>query len=174
MKHVFYILPIIAIILSGCFHQPQKSSEISSFEECVAAGNPVMESYPRQCRTQDGNLFVEELSPGEQDRISGRHTLEAAKETAKVWVMSSAPTYLFDGSKLEVVSASEYDDTCDTCFEVTLTFESAHGGFGDRTDKIVTQVITPHEIKVQVENGEVVSALTDGVYDELNAQIISK
>ncbi|MBU0527191.1 hypothetical protein KKE92_01815 [Candidatus Micrarchaeota archaeon] len=26
-------------------------SNISSFEECVAAGNPVMESYPRQCRS---------------------------------------------------------------------------------------------------------------------------
>ena len=35
--------------------------EITSFEECVAAGNPVMESYPRQCRTEDGNLFVEEI-----------------------------------------------------------------------------------------------------------------
>ena len=34
---------------------------ISSFEECVAAGNPVMESYPRQCRTQKGVLFAEEL-----------------------------------------------------------------------------------------------------------------
>ncbi len=27
--------------------------EIDSFEECVAAGNPVMESYPRQCRAGD-------------------------------------------------------------------------------------------------------------------------
>lgn len=34
---------------------------ITSFEECVAAGNPVMESYPRQCRTADGDLFVEEI-----------------------------------------------------------------------------------------------------------------
>jgi len=34
---------------------------IANFEECVAAGNPVMESYPRQCRTQDGRLFVEEI-----------------------------------------------------------------------------------------------------------------
>jgi eight-cysteine-cluster-containing protein len=35
---------------------------ITSFEECVAAGNPVMESYPRQCRTKDGVLFVEEVA----------------------------------------------------------------------------------------------------------------
>ena len=36
-------------------------SLIDSFEECVAAGNPVMESYPRQCRTSDGKHFVEEI-----------------------------------------------------------------------------------------------------------------
>ncbi len=35
---------------------------IDSFEDCVAAGNPVMESYPRQCRTQDGLHFVEIIS----------------------------------------------------------------------------------------------------------------
>jgi len=35
---------------------------IDSFEACVQAGNPVMESYPRQCRTADGQLFVEEVA----------------------------------------------------------------------------------------------------------------
>ncbi|HJJ23206.1 MAG TPA: hypothetical protein OQH54_05790 [Nitrosopumilus sp.] len=35
---------------------------ISNFEECIAAGNPAMESYPRQCRTSDGQHFVEEIS----------------------------------------------------------------------------------------------------------------
>ena len=46
-------------------------SMINSFEECVAAGNPVMESYPRQCRTQDGKHFVESLSEQEQCEIAG-------------------------------------------------------------------------------------------------------
>jgi glyoxylase-like metal-dependent hydrolase (beta-lactamase superfamily II) len=36
-----------------------KSNLITNFEECVNAGNPVMESYPRQCRTEDGKHFVE-------------------------------------------------------------------------------------------------------------------
>ena len=38
-------------------------SAISSFEECESAGNPVMESYPRQCRTLDGKHFVEQINP---------------------------------------------------------------------------------------------------------------
>ena len=34
--------------------------KITSFDECVAAGNRVMESYPRQCRA-NGELFVEKI-----------------------------------------------------------------------------------------------------------------
>ncbi|MDP4010297.1 MAG: Gmad2 immunoglobulin-like domain-containing protein [Candidatus Spechtbacteria bacterium] len=30
-----------------------------TFEECIQQGNSVMESYPRQCRDKEGNLFVE-------------------------------------------------------------------------------------------------------------------
>ena len=37
--------------------------EIDSFEECVAAGNPVMESYPQQC-SANGQTFVEEIDVG--------------------------------------------------------------------------------------------------------------
>lgn len=36
---------------------------ISNFEECAAAGNAIMESYPRQCRTKDGRHFVEDVPP---------------------------------------------------------------------------------------------------------------
>lgn len=31
------------------------------FVECVAAGNPVMGSYPRQCTTKDGTQFTEDI-----------------------------------------------------------------------------------------------------------------
>jgi hypothetical protein len=34
---------------------------IRSFEDCAAAGLPVMESYPRQCKTPDGRTFAEEI-----------------------------------------------------------------------------------------------------------------
>lgn len=35
-------------------------SPVSSFSECVAAGNPVLESYPRQCVSQ-GKTFAEDI-----------------------------------------------------------------------------------------------------------------
>jgi hypothetical protein len=37
-----------------------QNGEITTFEECVMAGNPVMESYPRQCRSENG-LFIENI-----------------------------------------------------------------------------------------------------------------
>lgn len=40
--------------------QPQPS-EVESFADCVAAGNSVMESYPRQCRHGDQH-FIEDVS----------------------------------------------------------------------------------------------------------------
>ncbi|MFZ2556215.1 MAG: hypothetical protein WAZ27_03060 [Minisyncoccia bacterium] len=36
---------------------------IVNFEECARAGYPIMESYPEQCRTPDGRLFVRDVSP---------------------------------------------------------------------------------------------------------------
>jgi hypothetical protein len=38
----------------------QKGTCITNFEECIKAGNPAMESYPRQCRA-NGKTFVEEI-----------------------------------------------------------------------------------------------------------------
>jgi hypothetical protein len=38
----------------------KNDTDISSFADCVAAGNPIMESYPEQCNTPDGKHFVNE------------------------------------------------------------------------------------------------------------------
>lgn len=35
-----------------------KIEVIDSYDKCVAAGYPVMESYPTQCRTPDGKTFI--------------------------------------------------------------------------------------------------------------------
>lgn len=40
---------------------PTDRRSVSSFEECTAAGNQVTGSYPRQCRSEDGQLFVEKI-----------------------------------------------------------------------------------------------------------------
>jgi len=40
----------------------QRLYAITTFEECAAAGNPIDEKNPRECRTSDGRVFVEEGS----------------------------------------------------------------------------------------------------------------
>ena len=52
------IAGVLLLISSfGARHQ----AATSSFDECAAAGNPIMESYPRQCRDKDGKTFREDI-----------------------------------------------------------------------------------------------------------------
>ncbi len=55
------ITGIIAFYLYSKENHPLLTTA-SSFEECVAQGNAVMESYPRQCRDASGTLFVEKIA----------------------------------------------------------------------------------------------------------------
>jgi len=60
------ILGIAGIVAaSGIFTKSEapvaNAPEVLSFEDCAAAGYPLMESYPRQCATPDGRTFAEEL-----------------------------------------------------------------------------------------------------------------
>lgn len=58
---------------------------ISSYEECVEAGNPVQESYPSVCTTEDGQTFSQEISED-----------EAAN--SEVQVVSPTPNQLIENS----------------------------------------------------------------------------
>lgn len=60
------LLTVIIVIIVGVgFYELVKISDepkkVNSFEECAAAGNPVMESYPRQCKTKVGRMFYENI-----------------------------------------------------------------------------------------------------------------
>jgi hypothetical protein len=50
------LMMILMVAVFGC----SKELAINSFDDCVKAGNPVMESYPRQCNA-DGKTFTEEI-----------------------------------------------------------------------------------------------------------------
>jgi len=59
MKILILTFSILTLIfISAC-----SQIKITNFEECIAAGNPIMESYPRQCRAND-ITFVEEIDNG--------------------------------------------------------------------------------------------------------------
>lgn len=54
------IAALVGAVIWFVFPSGQKG-EVLSFEDCEKAGYPVMESYPRQCKTPDGRTYAEEL-----------------------------------------------------------------------------------------------------------------
>lgn len=68
----FSVILVLMIISFFVYNKVQKQEgkstdsvvldvEINNFNDCVRAGNPVMESYPRQCQSSDGQLFIEDI-----------------------------------------------------------------------------------------------------------------
>lgn len=85
----------------------------------------------------------------------------------------TSPTFAFDGdaNTLDTVyvgSAESFPPQ----HMIKMTFDSAHGGFGNREGQMLTQVITHHKIDIIVSEGTVISAVTDDVWDELNHQYV--
>lgn len=65
-----------AVLVAGAAYwlvtkdEPQPA--ISSYEQCVAAGYPVMESYPEQCAVPGGQSFTRQLSEEEQAALENK------------------------------------------------------------------------------------------------------
>jgi hypothetical protein len=82
------------------------------------------------------------------------------------------PTYAFDGMS-DTVNVVHVDTLrMPNTWEITIEFTSSHGGYGDRTGQIVTMVLTQHQTKIVVSQGQVISVVTDGVYDEVKGSMI--
>ena len=54
------VLLLVVVILALYFSNSFSLEDVDDFESCVDAGNPVMESYPRQCR-HDDVTYVEDI-----------------------------------------------------------------------------------------------------------------
>lgn len=101
---------------------------------------------------------------------------ELAKEIAELkfivekWIKEKSSTYFFDGFELKFLKTKKLD--CLECYEHTFSFKSQQAGYGDRTGQILAQMITYHEIIVETKNKKVVSAITDGRYDEIKNEML--
>lgn len=96
-------------------------------------------------------------------------SLEKSKQIAQDFVQN-APSYKFDGFGLKFESSQTL--RCPSCWQFNFAFQSRQAGYGDRTGQVLAQVITPHEIKVVVEEGRVTHVVIDGKYDELNQKFL--
>jgi hypothetical protein len=85
------------------------------------------------------------------------------------WIKTS-PTYQFDGDNLTFISYEIQEDKQ----VLVYRFTSSQAGYGDRSDEVVAQVFTDHTIEIHIVDREIVSAVIDGVWDELEQNMISE
>ncbi len=61
---------VIAIAGALGFFYKRQPQQINSFAQCAAAGYPILQSYPEQCKTPDGRTFTNTPTSG-QSGVSG-------------------------------------------------------------------------------------------------------
>ncbi len=94
------------------------------------------------------------------------YTEEHAIDIAENFLKKS-PTYSFDGIEETIEFVKVDTIRMPNTWLATFKFDSRQSGYGDRTGEILLQVITEHTMAIMVSNGEVISAVTDDVFDEL-------
>ena len=154
-KFLIILLIVVFLITAGVYVFVKKPARIFSpeiiitnFDECIEAGNPAMESYPRQCMTSDGEAFVEDIGDAidkinliRVDSILPNETisspLEITGEARGFWFFEGDfPIKLIDsnGNLLGTAIAQAKTDWMTeefVQFEATLIFDSLETKNGD-------------------------------------------
>ena len=105
---------------------------------------------------------------------------EAAVEAAERWIRNYSPTFVYDGTGLELRDVERKDREGAAAYEMLFEFESRHSGYGDREGEPLAQVITPHTLEIRVEKDpdfggwDVVRAVSDGVFDERAGEFLEE
>ncbi len=167
-KNIIIISVAVVVLLVAYFVFALSSKKdtvpvISNFEECVVAGNPIMETYPEQCVTEDGRVFVRKIDDSETSQIDDSIVLpfDPTEELTPEEVVSeilarSAELADLSESDVEVVSVVK-KDWPDGCL-----------GLGG-SDEMCAQVIIPgYEVNVLI-SGESVQFRTN-----LDASVIRR
>lgn len=118
MKRLIFlgIIVIIVLIAVAIFWENifvEKPLSATSFEECLALGYPILESYPRQCKAPNGMLIEDignELEKQNLIKVSKprpneltESPLEIRGEARGYWFFeASFPVKLLDGNNKEI------------------------------------------------------------------------
>lgn len=134
------VFGVALLLIAGVsYFSGSRTQSVTTFAECAKAGNPIMESYPRQCRSKEGKTFREdignELEKDNLIRISEPRPNAVIKSPLTVKGMArgnwffeaSFPVKLFDGNGELLTTGiaqakGEWMTTEFVPFEVTLSF----------------------------------------------------
>lgn len=103
---------------------------------------------------------------------AGAQTEKGAIDLA-VYFLRNSPTYKFDGihETVSVIDAKILE-SFPAKYVITISFDSRHAGYGDRSGQVLAQVITSHEIVITVVEGKVIGAVVDDKWDEFSQQVV--
>lgn len=142
-----FIIGIFIIILAGAsflFINQKQEIVVTNFEECVAAGNPVMESYPRQC-AHDGVTYVEKINetPTSADNAppGSIHNLPVPQAVSAVKKHVAEKAGVSEG--LVVVLTAYEKEWSDGCL-----------GLGGPAESCIAMITPGYEVTVQVKGTE--------------------
>jgi hypothetical protein len=81
-KIAILIAVLVLLVIIGFLLDWGRGKAVSTFDECVAAGFPVMESYPPRCTDADGNTFTQII--GSRDSKAGLIVVDNLPDGAQV------------------------------------------------------------------------------------------
>ena len=127
---IITLMLFLSITLSACWPKSQKTA--TNFKECIQAGNPAMESYPRQCRTKEGQTFIEVLSPEEQAKVNPPDIVKPTTDEFCGWSTNETCKVDLDcvtgGCSGQVCRAEDGEDVITTC-EAQACYDAAKYGY---------------------------------------------
>lgn len=59
---VVLLIAGVGYLLFDMWQAGELRADITSFEECIAAGYPELDSFPPQCETPEGDIFIQEVN----------------------------------------------------------------------------------------------------------------
>ncbi len=97
---------------------------------------------------------------------------EESQRIAEEFVKNS-PTFVFDGIEDTLRLTDTLTARCPYCWSFIFEFDCRNAGYGDRTEQVLAEVITPHQAVIAVEQLEITSAVIDGRWDVINEELLA-
>lgn len=168
MKKIALWILVLSFIALSCAPGSQTipagpATPASQRQEAQPSATPISQTTSVPATTPSST------TKGEQTVTFREQALVSAKS-----IVEQDSTFRFDGIKESLKLAGEKALTDGTSWEFTYTFDSRNPGYGDRTGKVMAQVITPHNARIVVKGGAVTEAVIDEQWDMLGRKMIEK
>ena len=117
------------------------------------------------CKSEPSPSPVSEVSPLTE-------TSQQESQSIAAEFVRGSPTFDFDGIEESLKLTKTLTEQRPDHWSFTFEFDSRAAGYGNRTGKMLAQVITHHQAAITVEQMEITSAVIDDKWDMLRQKEI--